>query len=138
MKFEYRKEKSDVLGIIYRPIVEIELINQEKKIAIPGILYFDTGADITLIPRSTGELLGLKVKEDQIKEISGVGGGIVPVIIKKLDISLSDYTFTARIAWSLIEDVPPLLGRIDVFKYFDISINEEKLFIEINLKKKYK
>jgi len=81
MKFEYRKERSDILGIIYRPIIEVEFINTENKIEIPEILYFDSGADITLIPRSTGELLGFEVKDEDIMEIRGVGGGIVPVII---------------------------------------------------------
>ena len=134
MKFEYRKEKSDILGVIYRPIIEVEFINLENEIEIPEILYFDSGADITLIPRSTGDLLGLRFKEDDIKEIRGVGGGIVPVIIKKVNLRLCDFIFNARIAWALIEDVPLLLGRTDVFKYYDFSINEEKLYIEVNIK----
>ena len=138
MKFEYRKEKSDILGKIYRQIIEVEFINPENEIEIPEILYFDTGADITLIPRSTGELLSLEVEEDEIKEIRGIGGGIVLVIIKKLDLCLCDYIFKARIAWALIEEVPLLLGRTDVFKYFEFVINEEDLIIEVNLKKKYR
>ena len=138
MKFEYRKEKSDILNYIYRPIIEVEFKNSEKGITIPEILYFDSGADITLIPRSTGELLELEIKNDEIKEIRGVGGGIVPVIVKKLNLSLCNYEFEARIAWALIEDVPLLLGRTDVFKYFDFYINEEKLYVEVKLKNKYK
>ena len=138
MKFEYRKEKSDILNYIYRPIIEVDFINSEKGITIPEILYFDSGADITLIPRSTGELLELGIKNDEIKEIRGVGGGIVPVIIKKINLRLCDFLFEARIAWALIEDVPLLLGRTDVFKYFDFYINEEKLYVEVELKNKYK
>ncbi len=65
-------------------------------------------------PKSIGDLLG------------GVGNAVIPVIIKNINIRLSDNEFAARIAWSLIEEVPPLLGRIDIFDKFEIIFMQKE------------
>ena len=69
-------------------------------------MYVDSGADITLIPRSVGDLLGFVVKKGKIVDITGVGGGTVPVIVKKVMMCVGKEIFDARVAWALIEDVP--------------------------------
>ena len=74
-------------------------------------MYVDSGADITLIPRSVGDLLGFEVERERIVDISGVGGGNVPVIIKETVIDIGGEIFDARVAWALIEDVPPSSGQ---------------------------
>ena len=42
------------------------------------------------------------------------------VIVKKVKMKIGNQEFDTRIAWCLEEDVPPLLGRIDVFNKFKI------------------
>ena len=79
-------------------------------------MYVDSGADITLLPRELGENLDLTIEEEKIQEISGVGGGSIPVIIKTIEMRIGDHAMNARVAWSLEEDVPALLGRMDIFK----------------------
>ena len=37
---------------------------------------------------------------------------------------LNNTATQARIAWAMVEDVPPLLGRIDVFSKFRILFDE--------------
>ena len=61
IEFGFRKEKSSLFGEIKRPVARVILINKEIK--IPEIFYVDSGADITLIPRSVGELLQLEDPE---------------------------------------------------------------------------
>jgi hypothetical protein len=34
--------------------------------------------------------------------------------------------FKARVAWSQVEDVPPLLGRTDVFRKFSVTFKEKE------------
>lgn len=63
-------------------------------------------------------------EESEIKHLRGVGGGEVPVIITKVDIRMDDVEFPIVIAWALEEDVPPLLGRTDVFDRFKIMFNQ--------------
>ena len=69
-------------------------------------------------------MLGLELRKEDIKHLRGVGGGEVPVIITKVDIRMDDVEFPINVAWALEEDVPPLLGRTDVFDRFKIMFNQ--------------
>src|SRR5574341_568032 len=119
--FPYREERSKLIGIIYRPVALIELKSEFGW--VPEWMYVDSGADISLLPRSLGDLLGFEVTQD-IQEIRGVGDSVVPVLIKNIDVRLGDEVFNARVAWSLIEEVPPLLGRIDMFDKFEVIFKQ--------------
>ena len=122
--FPYREEQSKFFGLIYRPVARVKLNSAGEW--IPEWMYVDSGADITLIPRSVGDLLGFEVNKGKIVDITGVGGGTVPVIVKKVMMCVGKEIFDARVAWALIEDVPPLLGRMDVFNKFDVIVREEE------------
>lgn len=50
---------------------------------VPQWVYVDSGADLTLLPKSLGDLLGFKLDEGEIKEVRGVGERSIPVILKK-------------------------------------------------------
>ncbi|PIV68436.1 MAG: hypothetical protein COS08_06740 [Euryarchaeota archaeon CG01_land_8_20_14_3_00_38_12] len=125
IEFNFKEEQSRIFGPILRPVARIILINRKNE--VPEHVYVDSGADITLIPKSVGELLGFKIEEsDKIEEMKGIGDYGIPVIIKKLKIKIGEKIIDARVAWSLLEDVPLLLGRIDIFRLFNISFEKEK------------
>lgn len=127
--FRYRKEYSKLFGTVYRPVAEVYFKDAEGKDLI-SFMYVDSGADITLLPRELGENLDLTIEEEKIQEISGVGGGSIPVIIKTIEMRIGDYAMDARVAWSLEEGVPALLGRMDVFNETKVSFihNETVVF----------
>lgn len=54
----------------------------------------------------------------------GVSGGGVPYLIRRVGVILNGHQFPIRIAWALIEEVPFLLGRLDVFSRFSITFQE--------------
>ena len=90
-------------------------------------LYVDSGADITLIPLSVGDLIGLRrSKQDKLQRIMGVGKSSVPIIVKTISMRIGSMNFRARVAWSQIEDVPPLLGRADIFRKFYVTFKEKE------------
>ena len=120
-EFPYRREKSNLFGMMYRPIASIHFIVNGNEII--QFMYVDSGADITLIPKSVGELLGFEAG-DEIKEIYSVSGHKISVIIKNIDLRIGRHQFNARVAWSLQEDVPLLLGRLDIFDRFLIIFDE--------------
>ena len=125
VEFDFKKEESRIFGPILRPVARVILINNEKEVA--EHLYVDSGADVSLIPKSVGDWLGFNVeKEDSITEIKGIGERGVPIIIKKLKIRIGEKLLETRIAWALIEEVPLLLGRTDVFNLFDICFKKNK------------
>ena len=125
VEFDFREEQSRIFGSILRPVARIILINGE--VEAPEHLYVDSGADISLIPKSVGDILGFVIeKTEQIAEIKGVGERGVPIIIKKIKMRIGDKLLETRIAWALIEEVPLLLGRTDVFNLFDICFKKNK------------
>lgn len=125
IEFSFKREKSGIFGLIPRPVARIILINDKNQ--VPELVYVDSGADVTLISKSVGELLGFKIEaNDKIEEIKGIGERGIPIVIKKVGIKIGGKTVDARVAWSLIEEVPLLLGRVDIFKLFDITFEKEK------------
>ncbi len=121
VEFPYKKEKSNLFGTIYRPIAAVHFIVRSNEII--QLMYVDSGADITLIPKSIGELLGFE-EDDEAKEIFSVSGHKISVIIKNTKMKIGRHTFSARVAWSLQENVPILLGRLDIFDKFIITFDE--------------
>lgn len=125
IEFDFKKEESNIFGPILRPVARLFIIKGKTK--LPEIFYVDSGADVTLIPRSVGELLGFKVESpEEISEINGVGERGIPIVVKKVKLQIGQEKLKTKIAWSLVEEVPLLLGREDFFKYFDIIFAKNK------------
>ena len=127
--FPYRREQSQLLGAIYRPVAEVYFRDLQGN-ELVSFMYVDSGADITLIPQSFGESLGFVVEQKDVSSIRGVGNAMVPVIIRKAPMRIGTEEFEARIAWALDENVPPLLGRTDVFDRFNIHFRQSKRLTE--------
>ena len=122
VEFPYRKEKSSTFGVIFRPVAKVILEDEFDQ-----WLYVDSGADITLIPLSVGDLIGLRrLKHDRLRKIMGVGKSSVPIILKTISMGIGSMSFCARVAWCQVEDVPPLLGRTDVFSKFSVTFKEKE------------
>jgi hypothetical protein len=90
-------------------------------------MYVDSGADITLIPYSVGIVLGFSLKpEDEIRRIGGVGGGKISVVVRRVKMRIGSMELNVRVAWCMSEDVPLILGRLDVFNKFDVLFKERE------------
>lgn len=125
--FRYKREKNRRGTEVDRPVAEVVLENGEKSVAVS--MYIDSGADISMVPLSIGKALGFDQKTEEIKEIKGIAGEAIPYIIKEVGFKFPGYTFKGRIGWALIEEVPLLLGRFDVFARFKIVFDEMEKFI---------
>lgn len=127
--FRYKTEKTSRQQSVKRPVADIWFRRGNSWIECHP--YIDSGADVSIIPLSLGELLGFKLEEKKIEQIGGIRGA-VPVIYKKWEIKLGERILRILIAWALIEEVPPLLGRADVFDCFKITFlqKEEKIIFE--------
>ncbi len=122
--FKYRKELSAITDVIYRPVAEVTLVTEEGKTIVP--MYIDSGADIALLPRIFGEAPGFKMDESRVFELVGISKGKVPVIVKWVKMTIGECEFDARVAWALIEDVPPLLEILDVFDRFNVEFKQSE------------
>lgn len=124
--FKY-KEESLGKGRIKRPIADVFLKSTSCQ-WIEFHPYIDSGADLTLIPLSLGKLIGWHLDEEKVEQIGWIRGS-VPVIYKKTDIRIGKEEFSLNLGWALIENVPPLLGRTDIFDRFDVTFQQVKNII---------
>ncbi len=125
IEFDFREEQSKIFGPVLRPVAEVIFIYKGREILESA--YVDSGADISLIPKSLGEALGLEIKKsDEITELKGIGERSIPIIIKNIQMKIGEKQFETRIAWALIEEVPMLLGRTDIFPIFDVCFKKNR------------
>lgn len=87
-------------------------------------MLLDSGADISLIPYSVGETIGLELDMANRGEVQGIGEGSVPYILSQVKLRIEDIEILARFGWALIEEIPFILGRLDVFQKFSIEFRE--------------
>jgi len=121
--FKYKEESLGVgRGTIRRPVADVFLKTQSGDY-IEFHPYIDSGADLTMIPLSLGRLVGLHLDERQMEQIGGIKG-CVPIIQTKCQMQIGQEELKVKIAWALIEDVPPLLGRADVFDTFNVTFKQ--------------
>ena len=64
--------------------------------------------------------MNLEGLASEVKEI----GGVVGVRFATIPMKIEEHRFECTIAWAQIERVPFLLGRQDVFEYFDITFKQ--------------
>ncbi|MEW6609140.1 MAG: hypothetical protein AB1414_17140 [bacterium] len=121
IEFPYCEEQLKDFGVIWKPYVVLRVTSGEKSFRCEMLL--DSGADITLIPKRAGDYLGFEIEKEEIKELKGIGEGAIPYIIKRVKIKIGNDEVETRIGWVLIEEVPFLLGRLDIFDQFDIKFD---------------
>lgn len=121
-EFEYREEDSGIFGRVLRPIVTAEVRGKDEWKTFIG--YIDSGADISIAPKSFGEALGLALNQN-IREVKGIGEARVPISIHGVDMRIGNVTLKVNFAIALIEKIPYILGRADVFKFFSINFREK-------------
>lgn len=128
IRFRYRKERGS-LGKIARPVANVILENDGLQVETS--MYIDSGADVTMIPLRFGKALGLKqTSSDTIRELRGISGSGIPYILKEIILILNGEKLAARVAWAFVEEVPLLLGRLDIFNQFQIIFDERKGWID--------
>lgn len=123
--FQYKEEPTGKRGkTVRRPVADTFLKGKSGE-WIELHPYIDSGADVTLIPLSLGKLLGFTLRGKEIEEIGGIRGS-VPVIHLQNKMRIGDVELSVHLALALIEEVPPLLGRADVFDLFEVTFKQQE------------
>ena len=122
IKFSFKKVVSPKFGEVLKPVIPVIVIGPKRK--VKTFMLLDSGADISLIPYSAGEIIGLDLDMTTRSEIQGVGEGSVPYVPSQIKLQIEDIEITIRIGWALIEEVPFILGRLDLFQKFALEFRE--------------
>lgn len=125
--FKYKDELGKNGEVVKRPIGDVYLKSNEGE-WIEFHPYIDSGADVGLIPLSLGKLIGLSVDKRKIEQIGGISGSI-PVVYHQIQMKIGSNQLSVKIGWALVEKVPPLLGRENVFDFFNVTFQQKKRII---------
>jgi hypothetical protein len=99
--------------------------------------YFliDTGADVSVAPRTLAERVGLDWNRLPVALASGIGRGHVTTRLGALPLQLGEIELTVRCLFLDRFDAPYILGCADVFDRFAVTIDagQRKIILtEIN------
>ena len=123
--FPYKQEVNSWGRTFYRPIALIYIRHQDKSWR-PYPFYVDSGADITFVNKSFGNLLGLKLKPNEEKfKMRGIGGEI-DAVYRDIYVRIVKKVIKIKVSWILSDDVPLLIGRESVFNKYSICFEENK------------
>lgn len=130
VEFLYREEESSLLGKVLRPVAEID-ISANGTEWFSALMYIDSGADISLVPRSFGQLLGLDLGKN-FGEVRGIGEAVIPLSLQTVKMKIGFDVVEVKIGVALINEVPYILGRHDFFKFFKVTFEEysKKIVVE--------
>ena len=106
-----------------------------RESAIEVIALLDTGASVNVLPYSVGVQLGA-IWDEQTTFVT-LAGNLATIEARGLLIStqISDFSPVRLVfAWSLSDDVPLLLGRMNFFLEFDVCFYRSRLMFEIRPK----
>jgi hypothetical protein len=115
------------------PQLPLTLIYQNSSLEVSALL--DTGARVNVLPYSVGAQLGA-IWEEQTTSIT-LAGNIASVEARGLLVSarIGDFNPVRLVfAWSLSNDVPLLLGRMNFFLEFDVCFYRSQLTFEVRPK----
>ncbi|MBI4999826.1 aspartyl protease family protein [Candidatus Gottesmanbacteria bacterium] len=112
LKFPFRKEKSSVLGTIYRPVARVLFWSNKISDWVAVRMVVDTGADYTLLPRFMADELGTSLEKDcRIFTTYGIGGGERVYFLPKIKVRLGNWERMISIGFLERNEIPPLMGR---------------------------
>jgi aspartyl protease len=122
IEFPFLKRRSEKFGYILKPVIPVGIIGPKRGVKV--FMLLDSGADISMVPYSVGETIGIELDMSTRSEVQGIGEGSVPYVLGQVRIQIENFEISARIGWALIEEVPFILGRLDIFKAFAVEFRE--------------
>lgn len=107
------------------PVVEAAVRNPEDGSVASGIsMLLDTGADVTLIPRSAADAAGIPIAKDHYYEIMGFDGTISQAAAARLEMIFLGRTFRGQ--FLLTDQDWGIIGR-DVLNLLAVVMDGPKL-----------
>ncbi|MBM4031822.1 MAG: hypothetical protein FJ291_08570 [Planctomycetes bacterium] len=122
MIFPFTPFFSPSLGTLWKPLIPVS-VRGPTGVATAKFLL-DSGADLSIIPHSFGRLIGLSTDGAVSAELKGVGSGPLLYHLCSARVRIRHIEFPMRIGWCKMEDVPLLLGRLDLFDRLNIEFRQ--------------
>jgi predicted aspartyl protease len=129
--FSYKFKKLGPEKTTLRPYAEVFLKVQGR--LMPFDFLVDSGADRTVINRPLGWALGFEINsEEKPIRLGGVGGS-TEGYLRSLTLWIGGVEIKTEVVWVQSDQVPLLLGQMDIFDRFDITFlrSERKVIFDL-------
>jgi hypothetical protein len=123
IEFPYKKEKSDVFGIVKRLRIKIKVFSKvTNDWEVIDEVLADTGADFCVFPRFIGNLLVEDITKGKYIEIKGIVPGVKLIAyLHKLKVKVGEKELVTPVALADSDDVPCIFGRVGALDLFNAS-----------------
>ncbi|PIZ65729.1 hypothetical protein CO051_06180 [Candidatus Roizmanbacteria bacterium CG_4_9_14_0_2_um_filter_39_13] len=119
--FPFEKRPSSIFKDVFRPVAQVFLYSEAKKIWYEIWMIVDTGADYTLLPKHLADRLGIDLnKECRLFKTSGIGGEEKVYLKKNLKVKIGNWKRIVPVGFLNKENIPPLLGRQGFLETFEV------------------
>lgn len=113
----------------------IDLLIDSGVIAVRVKALIDSGAMVNVIPKQVGERLNLNWEEGEDVTLGG-NLGKAPARAFFLNCTVQGLEVTQlELNWSMLEDVPVILGQFDFFQNFDVCFSYSENEISVRPKR---
>jgi len=108
------------------PVPELSLDVRTKYGWARQWFLVDTGADITMLPFHASEWLDCELTTKKAR-VYGIDGEGVTVFASKITVRIGNRTKMVRCVFSDRDDIPFILGRLDILKSHDILFLKDRV-----------
>jgi len=126
MKFHFPFASKSTVSFGTIPTLSLWLSLETPIGLIPFYFLFDTGADVSSLPTSSAEKLGIDLDTCPKEPMSGFEGTTIFVYRSQIRIHLIKNSFAVPCVFNPNEDVPILLGRAGIIDRFTIVSDGRK------------
>jgi len=121
LTFPFEKKPSSIFKEVFRPVVQVFLYSEVKKIWYEIWMIVDTGADYTLLPKYFAERLKIDLKKEcQLFKTAGIGGEEKVYLKENLKVKIGNWERVVPVGFLDKENIPPLLGRQGFLETFEV------------------
>jgi len=120
--FPYRRIRSKTFGDVLIPVVKISLIGR-REVGVDALV--DSGAVISIFPRSLCDLLGLVFEDGKRASVRTATGEEIPIRVHRVKMTIEDSNFNIRAAFCERENIPYVLGRLDIVGKIGIKFEKD-------------
>ncbi len=126
----YAKEESNIFEKVLRPRLSIEIYSEflSDWITIDDVLA-DTGADLSVLPKSLGVLLVGDIREGRKYRVTGLAGYSKYIYLHRLMTKIGRKKIKAAFAIAVTDDIPPTLGRMDALDKMNIEYQKGRRMV---------
>jgi len=121
--FPYKYMQTETFGEVKIPVAKIFLQGKQEETAVDVIV--DTGAVVSIFPKSLCDILGLDFEKGQLSYVKTATGESIQIRVHNLNIRISNRKFRVRVAFTAIENVPYILGRLDILDKIEMKFGRQ-------------